>query len=86
MNVKKELWSVEWSEKQQCFHVDFLINVIQKNAEEYFEEGETEWMLIGVFHDAQKAHKFVEEMREARGVPTLSEKLSSMQKPRFYIP
>lgn len=71
-----EVWTVEWSEKQQCFHVDYLENTIQKGVEQFLQGSSYgDWILIGVFDKHEQAHEVVEHLRSVRKIPTLSEKL-----------
>lgn len=76
--MKKELYSVEWSESQKCFHVDCLSDIVNKNLQLFFSLIESDWVLIGVFNTHNEAHDFVRLLREKRGIPTLMEKFNEL--------
>jgi hypothetical protein len=74
------IYTVEWSEKQQCFHVDSLDSIIRKNLDLFFSEINSEYVLIGVFRSHEEAHKFISSLRSKRSIPTMYEKLELAQK------
>jgi len=71
MNLKEsigteEVWVVEWSESQQCFHVDLLDKSLETNTRNYLEGRKTDFVPIGVFATAEEATSYTETMKSQR--------------------
>lgn len=77
--MKNKTYTVEWSEKQQCFHVDTLDAIMQKNTEMFINKINNEFSLLGLFNSHEAAHEFVRELRANENIRTFSEQLSDLQ-------
>lgn len=74
--MSNELWSVEWSESQQCFHVDYLTKVLTKNREIFIDPNYcNDWSILFIAKSYSEAHKFVEKLKSIRSVGSLEDKI-----------
>lgn len=73
--MENEKFTVEWSEKQQCFHIDTMQGILQKNTEMYLNHINNEFALIGIFNSHKIAHEFIVELKKARNIYVLDEDL-----------
>ena len=73
--MNNKTWTVEWSENQQCFHVDTLQGIMQKNTEMFLNKINNEFALIGLFDSHAKAHEFIVYLRSERNIPYLEEQI-----------
>lgn len=79
MNIENDeikYWTVEWSESQKCFHVDWLKRILQKNTEMFFEEIETDYILLGIFKSHKDAHSFVDELKRTRDISSMENRMN----------
>lgn len=49
IKIDKNLWSLEWSFNQRCFHVERLSDCIKSNLSCLISDGHTDYVLIGIF-------------------------------------
>lgn len=66
--MNNELWSVEWSDSQECFHIDWLKKIIGKNLECFLEQRKSDWVLLSVFNSHKEAHDFVKILKVKKGM------------------
>lgn len=75
MPINLELWTVEFSEKQQCFHVSQLRRILTKNLEIFlYPNNANDWSLLAVVDTYEEAHQIAENLRTNRGIPSLFER------------
>lgn len=71
----KNLWTVQWSEKQQCFHVDQLDRLLTDNLRKFIQVNQyNDWALIAIMTSHSEAHEVVRILREKRGIKTVFER------------
>ena len=61
MNQNSELWSVEYSIKQNCFHVDLLSSILEKNQRAVLEGRNAGYQLIGICESHNAACEFIKK-------------------------
>ena len=61
---KERKWSVEYSISQDCFHVDDLDCVIQRNLQRVFEKGGADYKIIGIFNTQDEACEYAKVCRK----------------------
>jgi hypothetical protein len=54
-----DLITVEFSATQNCFHIDELYSVCNKNLKSIFRKEPTDYILIGVFETRKLADDFI---------------------------
>jgi hypothetical protein len=69
-----DLWLVEYSPDQRCYHVDHASSICGANLSSMMGEGPpmdglSRWLLLGVFRSSAAAHEFADAVRAARGRP-----------------
>lgn len=73
----ENLWTVQWSEKQQCFHVDQLDRLLTDNLRKFIEVNQyNDWALIAIMPSRSEAHKVVGILREKRGIKNVFERFA----------
>lgn len=60
----KELWTVEWSGSQQCFHVDTLEKTLSQNLQAYAEGRVNDYQILGIVKSQADAHKFADSLKQ----------------------
>jgi hypothetical protein len=68
MNIKanKEDYALEWSFKQQFFHIEPVVDAISTNLALFINGGCTDYVLLGIFknyHDAQESADYLRTQR-----------------------
>ncbi len=61
---KARKWSVEYSISQDCFHVDDLDNVMQKNLRRVFEGVDADYKIIAIFDTQDDACEYASNLRK----------------------
>lgn len=57
--MNKELWALEYSEKQQQFHVNRADIVMITNLKRLFQgPHDNDWVMLGLFDTIEQAHEF----------------------------
>lgn len=60
----QELWTVEYSVEQKCFHIDTLDSTIKNNIQSIVEGKTTSYMLIFICATHEEAKEYVEKAGE----------------------
>lgn len=63
----EELYLIEWSEKQQVFHVDKIKQILKNNLHAYVRNRKIEYFPVAIAHtyeEAQTIAKLLEQERE----------------------
>lgn len=72
----KEMWTVEFSESQQAFHVDTLDRILEKNLTRFYHpRGHNDWVMLMITNSHENAHKICAILKEDRKIPSLHEKM-----------
>lgn len=59
-----ELWVVEYSAVQRCFHVDLLADALTKNRRALLNGEHPDFVPIGLFLDLDSAERFTDHWAE----------------------
>ncbi len=59
-----ELWVVEYSAAQRCFHVDLLSDALEKNRRALLDREHPDFVPIGLFEDMNSAERFADHWIE----------------------
>lgn len=57
----KNLTVVEFSARQQCFHVESLEDMISSNIRAFKGQSMTDYLPIGIFKTREEAHRFLDK-------------------------
>lgn len=58
-----ELFTLEYSVKQKCFHITDLENVCEMNLSAILNRTPTDYLIIGVFDSFERASDIAKELR-----------------------
>lgn len=73
-------WTIEWSEKQQAFHIEPLSLAMDRNRRAFMSASNNDYQALLVCSSHAEAHEFCEYFRNIRNekgkrIPTLEEKI-----------
>lgn len=60
----KDIWTVEYSVEQDCFHVETMDRLIQGNGMAMVDGRQLSYMLIDTTDSIENAHKLADKYRE----------------------
>jgi hypothetical protein len=80
MPVKKrhaqpERWIVSWSERQKCFHVETVEEMLLRNRDNFERHTGVDFVPLCIEDSIKDANKAVEEYRRMRGIPLLQDQI-----------
>lgn len=62
----EQVWVVEWSDSQQCYHIDLLTASVCANIKKHTDNTPTDWVIVGVALSQDKAHELQEGLEVIR--------------------
>lgn len=69
----EDIHTLEWSRDQNCFHIDTLDRVIEKNIEVALGDAYNgDWKIIGAYDSPENARLAMHMFRAAMGEPDFS--------------
>jgi len=66
MELTDQSWVIEWSHKQQCFHVDTLSNSMRNNRQNYYNEKGNDYIPLLVCESIEEASRKIEALKLAK--------------------
>lgn len=60
----KELWTVEWSGSQKCFHVDPLEKTIAANLTAFLEHRSNDYQILAIVKTHAEASQMADMLRD----------------------
>lgn len=54
----KGMWTVEWNQNQEKFHIETADTRFRENTEDYLKDKPSEWCMLGVFNSYKEASEF----------------------------
>ena len=65
----RNMWMVEWSEKQGWFHVGNIDEMIGKNIRAYIDGQTTDYAIVGIVESEDEAAKLIQLLEAERKAP-----------------
>ena len=62
----EELFLVQWSEKQQVFHVDKIKQILKNNHHSYIQNREIEYFPVAIAHTYEEAETIAKLLEQER--------------------
>jgi len=63
------VYSVEFSRKQMCLHIDELDNTLIINERKFKEEKENDWQILKIFDNMKEADQYAENIWNNEIIP-----------------
>ncbi len=63
------MYSVEFSRKQMCLHIDELDNTLIINERKFKEEKENDWQILKIFDNMKEADQYAENIWNNEIIP-----------------
>lgn len=62
-NILGSLWVLEWSQGQQCFHVETLVDCLSQNIRSFYNGGQTgDYVILGLFPSREAVDGFYDQL------------------------
>lgn len=67
-NIKnlEDMISVEWSERQGCFHFDSLVKAVGQHIDSYIDGVPLDWQMVGIVGSYEEASELVRLIEDER--------------------
>ena len=62
----EELYLIQWSEKQQVFHVDKIKQILKNNLHSYIRNREIEYFPVAIAHTYEEAETIAKLLEQER--------------------
>jgi hypothetical protein len=60
----ENLWTVEWSQSQQCFHIDALQKTITRNIAAFMHNRSNDYQLLYIAKSQEKASEAIAKLEK----------------------
>jgi hypothetical protein len=74
-NPQPESWVVNWSERQQCFHVETVEEMLLRNRDNFEHHEEVDFVPLRFADSIKEANEAAEKYRQMRGIPLLQHQI-----------
>jgi hypothetical protein len=72
---RPESYVVNWSERQKCFHVETVEEMIFRNRLNFDESVEVDFVPLSFAASSTEAHEAAAKYRQMRGIPLLQDRI-----------
>lgn len=62
-----ELWTVEWSSSQGCFHIDPLKRTLERNLMAFIEKRSNDYQILVLAKSQDEAHQLASNLEQQQG-------------------
>ena len=70
-----ESYVVNWSERQKCFHVETVEEMLLRNRLNFDQSSEVDFVPLSFAATSTEAHEAVAKYRQIRGIPLLQDQI-----------
>jgi uncharacterized protein (DUF924 family) len=75
IHLRPESYVVNWSERQKCFHVETVEEMIFRNRLCFDESVEVDFVPLSFAASSTEAHEAAAKYRQMRGIPLLQDQI-----------